>query len=90
MIKVYTKRMDLWMVYAEMEFKYDGGEGMDKVREVWKRALKDEKCGDKQAAGVFRRWKEMETAKGDDKYVKDVEGRARAWMEAAKKRKESV
>jgi len=82
LIGAYQKRMDIWNVFIDMEMKH--GEA-DAVRSLFKRALADKKCSAKQAAALFKKWKEFEEKNGDEKNVQDVLARAKVFVAAAKK-----
>jgi rRNA biogenesis protein RRP5 len=86
LIGAYNKRMDIWNVFIDMEMKH-GGQGEEQangVRALFKRAVADEKCSPKQAAALFKKWKEFEEKLGNEKGVQDVMVRAKAYVASKK------
>jgi rRNA biogenesis protein RRP5 len=79
--------MDIWNVFIDMEMKH--GEA-DAVRNLYKRAVADKKCSAKQAAALFKKWKEFEEKNGSEKSVQDVLTRAKAFVAAAKGKQEDA
>ncbi|KAA8912855.1 hypothetical protein FN846DRAFT_931829 [Sphaerosporella brunnea] len=84
LIGAYNKRMDIWNVFIDMEMKHGGENNANGVRTLYKRAVADEKCTPKQAAALFKKWKELEEKLGNEKGVQDVVVRAKAYVAAKK------
>ena len=83
-LSTFQKRMDIWNVFIDMEMKH--GEA-DAVRKLFKRAIADKKCSTKQAAALFKKWKEFEEKNGIEKNLQDVLARAKAFVATAKGKK---
>lgn len=84
LIGAYNKRMDIWNVFIDMEMKHGDDESGDIVRGMYKRAVADDKCSPKQAAALFKKWKEFEEKKGNERGVNEVMVRAKAYVAGKK------
>ena len=84
LIGAYNKRMDIWNVFIDMEMKHGGDASGDSVRGLYKRAVADDKCSPKQAAALFKKWKEFEEKMGNERGVNEVMVRAKAYVAGKK------
>lgn len=85
LIETYSKRMDLWTVFLDMELKYGNEGDGEQVRELFRRATRKEQCKPKQAKWLFKKWIDFEKKSGDQKAVASVTEKARKWVEEREK-----
>lgn len=86
LLGTFNKKNDLWNVFLDVEMKY-GGESDDNketVRELFRRALAEDKCSARQARGLFKKWMEYEKKVGDEKSVEVVTRKAKEYVDSKK------
>jgi len=84
----YSKRMDIWSIYMDMEVKYGGDDNATQARHLFERCLSNDDImkKPKKMKLVFRKYMEFENSLGNQTKLDALRKRVEEYLEGAFKK----